>query len=94
MLGYPLSSDQHVLKCVAAYVSEAGVGADDIITNHWNNFPPPVFTVALCQSTTHSDETVEGAGINLTAEAIRWIKTSTSFNTYNIKNDDLQHFSY
>lgn len=64
MLGYPLSSDQHVRSCVCV----AGVEADDIITNHWNNLLPPVFTAGLCQ--THSDETVKGAGIKLTAEAI------------------------
>lgn len=72
MLGYPMSSDQHVLKWVAACVSVAGVEANDIITNHWNNFLPPVFTVALCQ--THSDEMVKEAGIKLRAEAIWWVK--------------------
>lgn len=46
MLGYTdtLIGDRHVLPwrrvCVCA--CETGVGADDITTNYWNNFLPPV----------------------------------------------------
>lgn len=67
--GNLLSSDQHVLKCVVGCLAD-----DDIINNHWNKFPPPVSAVALCQSTTHSDETTVRAGIGLTAEAVWGMK--------------------